>query len=354
MLDPGGVAAVGCASAASGPTAPAHEPPRGPDVQRDRLDFAYKFLRLKERPCAPDTLDVCCQRRNRALDQAIASGDSERVAEAVDDVTLLCPELRNKAGETLGFSAPAITEAQAGRIEVRFAADVPETDRLYWASAFIDRRHPAGANVLPGKHQVSVEVHVVTSPGDESAQLTRVRLDRELDVPPRTQVKLTVTLRRQPGVDLREAFWLDPGKPELSPAGSGMSVEQASTKYRRRVRRPMFPEDLLATRPWMLSFRVCVDKQGRVETVSPIENVVHPRVFGPVLDSFLRARYVPPQVQGAAHRLLPPGPVRDHEVRLLTRARGPASGLSAMWRTQVSVRRQFFRPNPSVDGGSGH
>lgn len=291
---------VGCASAASGPTPPASESPRGPDVQRDRLDFAYKFLRLKERPCAPDTLEVCCQRRNRALDQAIASGDSERVAEAVDDVALLCPELRNKAGETLGYMAPAITDAQAGRIEVRFAADVPESDRLYWASAFIDRRQPAGANVLPGKHQVSVEVHVVTSPGDGSAQLTRVHLDRELDVPPRKQVKLTVTLRRQPGVDLREAFWLDPGKPEMAmlAAGNGMSVEQASKRYQRRLRRPMFPEDLLATRPWVFSVRVCVNKLGRVETVSPLENVVHPRVFGPVLDSFLRARYVPTQAQG--------------------------------------------------------
>jgi hypothetical protein len=292
---------VGCASAASGPPTPAPEPPRGPDVQRDRLDFAYKFLRLKERPCAPETLDVCCDQRNRALDQALASGDSERVAQAIDDVTLLCPELRDKAGETLGHGAPAITDRHAGRIEVRFAADVPETDRLYWASAYIDRRHSAGANVLPGKRQVSVEVHVVTSPGDGSAQLTRVHLDRELQVPPRTQVKLTVTLRRQPGVDLREAFWLDPGKPELAtlPASrTGGKSAEASKGYRRRLRRPMFPEDLIATKPWVLSFSVCVSKQGRVETVAPIDNVVHPRVFGPVLDSFLRAQYVPPKVQG--------------------------------------------------------
>jgi hypothetical protein len=60
----------------------------------------------------------------------------------------------------------------------------------------------------------------------------------------------------------------------------------------------MFPEDLIATKPWVLSFSVCVSKQGRVETVAPIDNVVHPRVFGPVLDSFLRAQYVPPKVQG--------------------------------------------------------
>ena len=293
---------VGCASAASAPPAPPPEPHRGPDVQHDRLDFAYKFLRLKERPCAPETLNVCCNQRNQALDQALASGDSERVAQAVDDVTLLCPELRDKAGETLGQDAPAIKDSNAGRIEVRFAADVPETDRLYWASAYIDRRHSAGANVLPGRHQVSVEVHVVTSPGDGSAQLTRVHLDRELDVLPRTQVKLTVTLRRQAGVDLREAFWLDPGKPEVAalPASSRSASETAADKkgYRRRLRRPMFPEDLIAMRPWVLSFRVCVSKQGRVETVSPIDNVVHPRVFGPVLDSFLRAQYVPPKVQG--------------------------------------------------------
>lgn len=293
---------VGCASAASGPAPPAPEQPRGPDVQRDRLDFAYKYLRLKERPCAPDTVDACCQRRDQALDQALASGDSERVAVAVDDVTLLCPELRDKAGEMLGQAAPTITDKNAGRIEVRFAADVPDTDRLYWASAFIDRRQSAGTNVLPGKHQVSVEVHVVTSPGDGSAQLTRVHLDRELDVPPRALVKLTVTLRRQPGVDLREAFWLDPGKPEVAalPAKSrkAMAEDKADKGYRRRLRRPMFPDDLIATRPWVLSFRVCVSKQGRVETVSPIDDVVHPRVFGPVLDSFLRAQYVPPKEQG--------------------------------------------------------
>ena len=150
---------------------------------------------------------------------------------------------------------------------------------------------------------------MVTADNSGNTHLTRVKLEKEIDLPPNARLRFTVTLRRQPGVvPVRDAFWLDVTKPEPVPP---LTPEQAKPPdpelakqvvggRRKRWSAPRFPWDLHPNRPWAILMRVCVNEQGRVETVSLLERAVHPRLFGPVLDSFVRAQYDPVRVRGKA------------------------------------------------------
>ena len=57
---------------------------------------------------------------------------------------------------------------------VRYRVRAAPTDRIYWASAFVDAQGYAGS-VTPGSHRLEVELHVLTVTGTDTDALYRMR-----------------------------------------------------------------------------------------------------------------------------------------------------------------------------------
>jgi hypothetical protein len=232
-------------------------------------------------------------------------------ATALDLLAISCPSRRAEAIAALGrktTAAPAHPEAAL--VRVSYAVELGGTDRLYWAGAFVDGRRDLLSAIEPGRHELQVEAHVMTTGNLNQDELVAVKATHAFEVLPGKAAEILVVIGREP-----EARGL-PGTPgtftlrfpkewpplESGPGAAALAripdaprlVKAAQLKKMGEAR---YPSELKSPGAHIL-VHVCVTDEGRVGHVKPLGGVVHPRYLGTVLNFLARAEYEPLRLDG--------------------------------------------------------
>ncbi len=282
----------------------------------DTFDKAYTAIRYRQIECtgAPQS---CCARLQEQLDSALRAARPADVARAADQLAIRCPDRREVALASLSYRNPENKDFEKGGfLAVAFRANRVTTDRIYWASAFIDDNLYPNTHVAPGAHQIHAEVHVLTTGQDGKEALHRLTMKHDVTVTQGSRQFFEIELRRhEPATNVAttaaetpfDLVVLEVPAPPIGkilPVGSGPSGPPAGHTLARRksLQVPRFPAELNRSEPWAAMLSICVDEAGRVASVANLVFPVHPRLFGMLVDSFLRAEYEPYQIDGKPTR----------------------------------------------------
>jgi hypothetical protein len=278
----------------------------------DRHDQAYLALRLRQEGCRPELRAQCCPVIKARLDEALAREEMATVAVALDTLAIACPDRRSDALAALDHQPRPVETPGAARVTVEYSAHIGASDRLYWASAFIDGKQLAGTALPPGPHAVEVEMHVMTAAGTQNDALFRIRAREELVLEAGKPRTFQATLRRSetPGdknpFSLQIAEIVGPPQqqpPQPAPAADPNASPPARTKLPgmgkyKHFPRPRLPSELSRGELWWTMLHVCVQADGRVDSTRPILEPPHPRMLGVLIDALAHAEYVPLSVDG--------------------------------------------------------
>lgn len=284
----------------------------------DAQDRAYLQLRSAREGCARDQQGACCEGLKQQMDNALATGEGREAAQALDLLALSCPQQRpaalaalDAAGKATGPPPPpraaAIAADDLGRASVAYQLDLPPGDRLYWAGAFFDGKHPPGARLPPGLHTLEVELHVVPVEGPGKDQLFRVRASGQVEIKPGRDHEVTVTVRRAPAatpaggdpfsVTFTSAGLAPEGSPAAPPPARVTLQPAVASTLRKSLGAARLPSELSRGQQEWSVIKLCVDAAGKLETVQPLRSL-HPRHTGMMLDVGRRAEHRPHVVGG--------------------------------------------------------
>jgi hypothetical protein len=278
----------------------------------DAEDRAYLRLRSAKEGCPRDQQAGCCEGLKARMDSALAAGDGREAAHALDLLAIGCPQLRSvalaaldSAGKATGPAPPARPAAIAadglGRARVAYQLDLPPGDRLYWASAFFDGKHPPGTRLPPGLHSLDVELHIVPVEGMGKDQLFRVRASGQVEIKPGREHEVIVVVKRPAGAAAADPFAVTFVSGGLAPSETAPAratlQPAAAAALRKSVGAPRLPSELnRGQQEWSL-IELCVDAAGKLETIEPLRSP-HPRHTALMLDIGRRAEHRPHSIDG--------------------------------------------------------
>jgi hypothetical protein len=286
---------VGCA-----PVACAHAP--GAGVSPEAVESAYVQARLPSLPCRSNA-PSCCAERIRAARTEDAVGHTARSASLWQEVALVCPEHRAEAAASVRSTTRARPVPAAGPrvLNVGYRTRLPPNVRLYWVSAAADARlMPTASSNFPTTHVVQVEVQAIRFEAGRPGPL--LRIERRFDVPFEPEAVITLEIAETAGSGagppaLEILAQVEPvpiarRRPQAAPGPRPPPplLEKARARKLDPPRTPLeFGTELRGARP---SVRLCLDQEGRLETLRFLEPT-HPRLAASIMDMFRDARYEP-------------------------------------------------------------
>jgi hypothetical protein len=323
------------AGAACAPTGPAGTTRTGSveAASQDRHDRVYLAMRLRDEGCRPQVRARCCPLIKDRLDRARAANELATVATTLTTLAVACPDMRDFALEAMEHRSTRASTPDDGLVKVSYAAHVGPADRVYWASAFVDGKQLAGTALPPGPHVLDIEIHVMSASGSDSDALFRIKAQKELILEPKATRRFLASLRRKEGAPASDPFTLEllenrapeptnrlsippeePSSPQpaastpapagtLTPAGGPTPPEAPPTEAEvaaaiqtvgrhKTFPRPRLPSELRRDRPWATMLHVCVNTQGRVQSMTPMIDPPHPRMLGVLLDTLAHTEYL--------------------------------------------------------------
>ncbi len=298
------VPGVLAAMAAGAPMACGHAP--GAGASPELVESAYLEARLPSAPCRSSEPD-CCTERIAAARAADAAGHTAQSASLWQEVALACPGRRAEAAAAVRSrtGAPPVPDAAPRVLNVAYRTRLSPAVRLYWVSA------AAGARLMPTPgsepattHVVQVEVQAIRFEAGRPGPL--LRIERRFDVPFEPEAVITLEIAEIPGsragppsleilpqVEPVPAARRQPGAAVPAPRRPPPILETARPRKLDPPRSPLeFGAGLRGARP---SVRLCLDQEGRLETLRFLEPT-HPRLAASIMDMFRDARYEPYRV----------------------------------------------------------
>jgi hypothetical protein len=287
-------------------------------AERDSYDRAYLALLAKQEGCLSKPRDACCEKLKDGLDAALRDGEEARAALVVSALAVSCAGFKREALATLTQAPKPIADSDAGgTVSVEYRVRLGRNDRLYWMGAFVDGRHAPGRKIPPGPHTLEVEAHLMEVTGAEDDQLFRIRASKEFEIHPGEDRKMTVMLERESASISTEPFRLDvlaapmkPGKADGKATPTAVATANSSSPAPRipikvsagrmkSMASPRMPRELEmgSEKPWSAPLKVCVNAEGRVESLAAILPQ-HPRRMAALLDAVSRAEYEPYRMNG--------------------------------------------------------
>lgn len=278
-----------------------------PVARHDTYDRAYLNTRRLQDGCRDATQVHCCARIEEKLKRAIEQGAMQEGATQLELLALSCrrpdPELIARFRD----QAPAhAAKDDAGGIALVYDVQLGEDDRLYWAGAFVDGNRALPGPLAPGPHRLGVEVHLLPMSGVGEGQLFRIHRSADVTVPADTRMSVVVTVRRTTMSDPQQAFSVSlTGRAEPKPseppkvAGPPPAHPPSIVKGHIVMGGAISPPSELTTGGrWAVLARVCTDREGRTQTVTPLIRM-HPRDVAALVDWVIRQRHEPYRINGA-------------------------------------------------------
>jgi hypothetical protein len=279
----------------------------------DGYDRAYLGVRAEKDGCPRAAGPACCANTQGRLERAQADGNMADAAVALDLLAISCPQQRGNALAALGKvsqgrSGAAAPDPAAGLVSVKYAVDLAPTDRIYWIGQFVDGKEHARDFHAAGPHRLDVEVHVMTTGQAGNDHLYVVKGAKDVTVD-KAGASVTVLLKRVGGAEGQPSFlllfpdrWLSKEEAQAE-AGTPPRLTINDANKARVVRGKLldfgaarYPTELKSPGTQAMAI-VCVDRAGRVETVSPL-GTPHPRYVATLVDGLFQARYQPATIDG--------------------------------------------------------
>jgi hypothetical protein len=270
----------------------AHSPLGEPGPREDAYDHAYQALRLREEGCTPERRTTCCDEMKRRLDRALAEDDLAIAAGTTQALAIGCRPMRAAALAAMDHQPKQPGAPTPGALEVRWAPRLGSGDRIYWASALIDRRFAPGAHLPAGPHLLDVEAHIVSTSQPPASSYFRVRAQEPVVIPAgRLRVlKVVISYRGAPSTADRFEIVVGPADigdlPLDPPRAETVGTEPGEALPYTRTKEPgmRLPPELHRAKKWSTILDICATALGRVDTVTPLLPAPHARHLGLLLD----------------------------------------------------------------------
>jgi hypothetical protein len=268
------------------------------------IESAYVQARLPQAGCRQND-QACCTERAGAARAAASAGETARAAQLWESVALACPAQRVEAGQAVLAASrlgPAPATADDRTFNVSYRIRLSPAIRLFWVATGVGTRLlPLAAAPSAGTRRLQVEVHAMRFAQGQPGPLLAVT--RELDVVAEEGATVTVEIAEAEGaagplaikaeVDRPPVPRAAPSSPPPQRKGPLPVLEKARELHIDPARvPPEFGAMLHGVRP---TLRVCLDREGRVDTVRLLEQA-HPRLAASVLDMLRDSRHEPSRV----------------------------------------------------------
>jgi hypothetical protein len=278
------------ASACAGPLA----------VSNQAVEDAYVERRPAKPLCRSDDAE-CCALGVKDARAAAARGESHPAARLWHEVAVTCPTRRSEVAAAV--QSPSSTPPAGPPLNVSYRFSLPPAVRLYWVAA------SAGQRLLPGgsptgDDQLHVEVHAIRFDGKRPGPLMRMELVLEPPREPGSSLTIDVSETSEKKFALVPRVQIDRPAPALArPAAPVAPPRPAPDLEKARIVRlnsPRLPTELgPALKGTRRSVRVCLDREGSVDTIRFLEPT-HPRLAGSLADSLRDARWEPYRINSRA------------------------------------------------------
>jgi hypothetical protein len=275
-------------------------------IAPESIESSYLQARLPQAGCR-ERDEACCAEHAGAARAAASAGETARAAQLWEGVALACPARRSEAGAAVLAASrlgPGLAGSDGHTINVSYRTRLSPAIRLFWVATDVDARLlPVAVPGAPTSRHLRVEVQAIRFAAGRPGPLLTVT--HELDVPFGERTAVTVEIvetdpARQPAEPLAIRTQVDqlPAPRSSPPPGPrpkqpGPLLEKARVLHIDSPRAPPeFGAMLQGVRP---ALRVCLDREGRVDTVRLLEQA-HPRLAAAVLDMLRDSRNEPYRV----------------------------------------------------------
>jgi hypothetical protein len=284
---------------------------RGPELRAEVVEAAYVQGRAGQVGCRAGDAR-CCAGQARAARAATAGGDALRAARLWHELALACPERRREATVAVLERGPAAGTGAAApgsrAYNVSYRPRLSPAYRLYWVAAAIGQRLlPMVASPSSATGLLTVQVQAIRFTGGRSGPLLVIEQTFDVEEPFSPEATVTVEITEADGgagAPLAISARVDPvDVPRNPPAARPPAPRPAVRVDKPRAlrldpaRAPGEFDSIAGRRPPLL--RVCLDREGQVDTVRLLEPV-HPRFAASLIDMLRDSRHEPYRVNDQA------------------------------------------------------
>jgi hypothetical protein len=280
----------------------------GRDLSAEAVESAYVEARAAKTGCRLGNAG-CCAERATAARSATAGGDAVRAAHLWHEVAVACPERRREAALAALEPEARAPSAPGSRVfNISYRARLSPAYRLYWVATALGRRLlPMVSPPSAATGTLTVEVHAIRFADGRPGPLLVVERRFDVEVPFSPEATVTVDIaeaRDRSAGPLEISARVDPVVVPRNPVPARAAgpppparVEKARVLQLQAARTPREFGALAERRPPRL--RVCLDRDGEVDTVRLLEPV-HPRFAASIVDMFRDSRHEPYRVNDVA------------------------------------------------------